>query len=62
MVLPNRFNVSSRLIRAIVSRYGAAAGEINAMKSSIPGCFLDSAVSTSAAVFDIIAAVVSSQS
>ena len=61
-VLPKRCSVSALLRRAIVSMYGAAAGEISAMKSRSSRCSLAKARSTSPAVMAIISRVVVSQS
>ena len=61
IVRPKRSSVYLRLSRAVVSRYGSAAGEISAMKSSISQCSLAKARRTSASVFDRMRSVVSSQ-
>ena len=51
IVLPKRSKVYCRLKRAIVSKYGVAAGDIRAMKSSRSQRSLPKARRTSLSVF-----------
>ena len=61
IVLPKRSSVYFLESLAICSRYGSAAGEIKAIKSSTSQCCFPRALRTSASVFLAIRSVVSSQ-
>ena len=61
MVRPKRSSVYLRDRRAIISKYGSAAGESSAMKSSTSQCRFDNALLTSLSVLEAILSVVCSQ-